>query len=120
MPVMFTVLEPATVLICACLPMTQSLFKRLAQLKMASYLSLFAFPSRGSRNSGNSNSQPVPDSEVKRGQWAKLGEDSLLSQAKSEGHVRTTLSDRNEEYELSTPTSAPKKEPGPSEVHGLV
>ena len=111
LPVIFTVLEPASVLICACLPTNQGLLKRLSKTKLMSYLS-FSLTHSSRTSSNNKRSQSIRDSELKPGQWTELDEASLSSQAnKSEGHTfGHRASDGNEGYELATATGSPRKE----------
>ena len=107
---MFSVLEPASVLICASLPMTQSLFKYFPSTKIASYLFSFS----------NEHRLPVPVGESKPGPWTKLDKSSLSSQTKGEGQVRNMMSDTNEEYELTTAAGEGRKGYGPMETRDLV
>lgn len=108
LPVIFTVIEPASVLICACLPMIQGLMIRLSKMKLVSYLSLSLMrSSRGGKgSSANHHSQPVAvGSASQQGQWSKLDDGLLQGSAKHEGHRGNAIADEhgNEEYEL-TPT----------------
>lgn len=119
-PVIFTVIEPASVLVCACLPCTQGIFKHLPIKRIGSYFSTLSRSSRESRLSGNNQSHPISDTTLKPGQWSKLDERSLSSQAKSEGQIRNTFSDGNEEFELLTDVGTPRKGYGPTGAYDLV
>ena len=96
-PVIFTVLEPASVLISTCMAMTQGLFKRLPKTKLASMFSL-SF-TRASKLS--SRSQPAA-----KGPWASLdnrfGSKSQLGW-KEEHEMTRAVGTVRGEYELTEP-----------------
>ncbi|KAL1979196.1 hypothetical protein VTN96DRAFT_6518 [Rasamsonia emersonii] len=102
--VVFTVLEPSSVLICACLPTTRSLFGRLPKTPATSQY--FVSSSRGSR--------PSAYDTLEQGQ-----QDSLVSRSQVNGRerLRNKLPDSYEGFEL-TPT--PSKGYGPKEARNFV
>ena len=118
---MFTVLEPTSVLTCACMPLTQYLFKRLATSGLGSKFSLSL--TRSSRKSGlsnSNNSQPVRHVETKPGPWTKLDEGLLSSEAKSERRNGNAVPDGDDIYELTPGVSTFKRAKGPIEARDLV
>ena len=122
LPVMFTVLEPASVLISACMPMTQGLFKRLATLKIVSYISSFnRSTSQKSRLTGSNVGQPSQQSETKigQGQWTKLHENPSLSRIMGQGQELSVIHNDGEEYELSTGGTV-RRETGRAQLHEVV
>ena len=84
-PTLFTVLEPASFVICANLPMTYSLFKGLPESKLGSYFSslIARLTGPGSTTSGDASGAqlPVLGNKVKPRYWNKLDDNMFDSQA---------------------------------------
>lgn len=110
-------------LISACMPMTQGLFKRYTSPKMMSYLSLFGHStSPASNRSGSKKSELTHQVELKPGQgrWTKLVEDSSLNHFMTNGHTGTSIQDGNEAIESWTDTGAFRKDNRPTKAHDIV
>lgn len=105
-PVMFTIIEPASVLMCACLPMVPALWKHIPQPKLASYFSRFLGRSRGTAETSGTSRDPLPTKKLpKAAGWTQLNETSSSNQAKRDRQAKRLGSQSNEDYELS-PTYA--------------
>lgn len=120
LPVIFTVLEPASILISACMPMTQGLFKRLGKTKLMSYFSLFTRPTTpGGKLSG---SEPIRQSESKpgKGHWTKLHENPSSSHIMKDGRTGISMNEGTEEYELAMGADAHGHARGPAKTHDIV
>ncbi|KAG7006141.1 hypothetical protein G7Y79_00016g041260 [Physcia stellaris] len=82
---LFTVLEPASFVICANLPMAYSFFKRLPESKLVSYFSSLIAHLTGPRSipsaDGSAAQLPVLGNKVKPKYWNKLDDSLFDSQA---------------------------------------
>lgn len=105
-PSLFTVLEPASFVICANLPMAYSLLKRLPESKLVSYFSSLVarLTGPGSKPSGDGSGAqlPVLGNKVKPRYWNKLG-DSLFDSQAGDGRQFSQKGvgrDETEQFEL--------------------
>ena len=118
---MFTVIEPASVLICACMPMTQCLLRRLT---ISNLSSKFSFSLSGSAQksglSSSNRSQPVRHIEIKSGPWTKLDESLLAPEANFKGDIGNKVTDGDDTYELASRVATPKRAHCPIEAQDLV